>query len=517
MKLIIIKILILALPGGLLSQELSGLRERIIFSDSDTVRLGTVKIVPGSIKLFTTEDENIADSLFRSDPLNSLLILGNDFPFRKKEIIVRYRVFTSDPSLATSKKDTILVIPVSRDDSQADPYRHTYRQVDDSHWEGDGLLKNGSISRGMNFGNNQDLTVSSNLNLQLSGRLDDNINILASISDQNIPLQPDGYSMQIHEFDKISVQLYNDNLSLTAGDFDVESGSGKFLPLNKKGQGIQFSTAHQPGKGIFTGLTSSTSAAVSKGRYHRNSFQGIEGNQGPYKLKGTNNEIYIIVLAGSERVYVDGKLLTRGVDRDYTIDYNLAEINFTSGMPVTKDRRIVVEFEYSDRNYTRFMVSGTTVMSTKKGSYFFNIFSEHDARNQPLMQELRDHEKQLLSSIGDSLHRAWVPKIDSVEFRDDMVLYQLSDSIVDGISYMVYHHSTDPARAHYRLGFSYVGENRGNYTQVSSAANGRVFRWSAPVNGTPSGTYEPVTMLIAPGKQQVISMGGNSSISERIG
>jgi hypothetical protein len=295
----------------------------------------------------------------------------------------------------------------------------------------------------------------------------------------------------------------------------LKTAGGNSLPVNKKGQGIRFSTAHQPGQGIFTGLTSSTSAAVSKGRYHRNSFQGIEGNQGPYKLKGTNSEIYIIVLAGSERVYADGKLLARGVDRDYTIDYNLAEINFTSAMPVTKDRRIVVEFEYSDRNYTRFMVSGSTGMSTEKGNYFFNVFSEHDARNQPLMQELRDHEKQLLSALGDSLHRAWVPKIDSVEFRDDIVLYRLSDSIVDGISYLVYKHSNDPASAHYRLGFSYVGENRGNYTQVSSAANGRVFKWSAPLNGTPSGNYEPVTMLVAPGKQQVISMGGNSFISQR--
>jgi hypothetical protein len=216
------------LPSSLLSQELSGIRERIIFWDSDTVRLGTVKIVPGSIRLFTTEGEDIDESLFRTDPLNSLLILGNDFPFREVEIIVKYRVFTSDPSLATSNKDTILVIPAGRDDSQADPYRHTYRQVKASHWEEDGLFKNGSISRGMSFGNNQDLTVSSNLNLQLSGRLDDNINILASISDQNIPIQPEGYSVKMQEFDKISVQLYNENLSLTAGDFDVENGRGKF-------------------------------------------------------------------------------------------------------------------------------------------------------------------------------------------------------------------------------------------------------------------------------------------------
>ena len=502
------------LPAGLFSQELSGIREKIIYAASDTIRLDSLKIVPGTIGLFTLSgNEKIEDSLFHSDALNSLLILKKHFPFRGSEIVARYRVFTSDPSLGLSKKDTSLIMPFQRDTTEADPYRYTYRQLSENIWSGEGLVRNGSISRGVNFGNNQDVTVSSNLNLQLSGKLDDNINILASISDQNIPLQPEGYSQQIQEFDKISIQLYNDNLSLTAGDFDVHGGRGKFLPLSKKGQGVQFSTTHNSGNGLFNNLSSSTSAAVSKGRYHRHSFQGIEGNQGPYKLKGAGNELFIIVLAGSERVYMDGRLLSRGVDRDYTIDYNLAEITFTSAKPVTKDRRIIAEFEYTDRNYTRFMVSNTTGMSTERGDYFINVFSEHDARNQPLMQELRDEEKQLLSSIGDSLHRAWVPKIDSVEFRNDMVLYQKSDSIVDGISYLIYQHSTDPARAHYRLGFSYVGENRGNYNPVSSAANGRVFRWSAPVNGLLSGSYEPVTLLVAPGKQQVVSMGGNTFIS----
>lgn len=513
MKQLIIKILLLLLPSGLLSQELSGIREKTIIAIDGTVQLDSLKIVPGSIELMYRNTVKIADSLYHAEPLGSAITFFDGFPYTGEQIDVSYRVFTSDPSLGMSRKDTTLIVPYQREEEAGDRLRYKYREVSDGIWSEEGLSRSGSISRGISFGNNQDVIVNSNLNLQLSGKLDDNINVLASISDQNIPLQPDGYSQQIQDFDRIFIQLFNDKLKLTAGDFGVEGGGGVFLPVDKKAQGIQFSSLHEPGNGRITGINNTASAAVAKGRYHRNSFTGSEGNQGPYKLKGANNELFIIVLAGTEKIYVDGRLLSRGVDRDYTIDYNLAEITFTSNMPITKDRRIIAEFEYSDRNYARFMLANTSEFTTAGGNYFINIFSEHDARNQPFMQELKEEEKALLSSLGDSLHLAWVPKADSVEFRDDIVLYEKSDTIADGQTYTIYIYSVDPDKAHYRPGFSYVGENNGNYKRVNNAANGRVFSWTAPVNGIPSGSHEPVTRLVAPKKHQVASMGGTSFLS----
>ncbi len=505
--------MILVFPSCLFSQELSGLREKIVTAGNDTIRLDTIAIVPGSITLTTFSGEQVDSSLYRVCPLDALILPARDFPWLGEELIATYRVFMAGPDLALSRKDTALIVPWQREEMAEDPYRYSYRPVEEDFWKEERLMRSGSISRGISFGNNQDVIVNSNLNLQLSGKLDDNLNIVASISDQNIPLQPEGYSMQLHEFDRVFIQLYNDNVAITAGDFGVRGGGGTFLPLDRKAQGVQFAASLEPRSGPFTGVSNTAGAAMAKGRYHRNSFSGMEGNQGPYKLSGPNNELFIVVLAGSERVYVDGRLLTRGADRHYVIDYNLAEITFTSNMPITKDRRIIVEFEYSDRNFARYMLTNTTGLETAKGSYFVNIYSEHDARNQPVLQELSDDDIELMASVGDSLHLAWLPRVDSVEFRNDIVLYEKTDTVANGISYGIYRYSVDPQKAFFRPAFSYVGENRGNYRQVRSAANGRVFEWTAPVNGVPSGTHEPVTRLVSPKKHQVASFGGARSIS----
>src|SRR5690606_13162357 len=96
-------------------------------------------------------------------------------------------------------------------------------------------------------------------------------------------------------------------------------------------------------------------AALVRGQYARSAFTGQEGNQGPYKLRGQNGELYVLVVSGSERVFVNGILLERGENNDYIIDYNAGEITFTSTFPITSEMRINIEYQYSDRNYTRFV------------------------------------------------------------------------------------------------------------------------------------------------------------------
>ena len=167
--------------------------------------------------------------------------------------------------------------------------------------------------------------------------------------------------------------------------------------------------------------------ALSKGKFARNIIQGTEGNQGPYRLRGNNNEPFIIVLAGTELVYLDGKLLERGQEFDYTVDYNTSEVTFTARHLITKDSRIVIEFQYSDQNYARSLFQARTNYQTDKLDFWFNAYTEQDVKSQSLQQDLSLGDKQLLAESGDSLSLARVTAIDSIGYVDNQVLYKLID------------------------------------------------------------------------------------------
>jgi len=514
LKRVLLILLFIVTASVILSQTLINLKQKSFQITSDTIFLDSLSVATESLLFFSADGDTLKDFKYHFDFENSLIIF--DKRPEQKSIMIQYKVFPINfftPVSLFNKSDFL-----AGDNKEENEYEFIFSREDyKSAYNQTSLSRKGSISRGVSFGNNQDVIVNSGLNLQLDGKLNDDLFILAAISDNNIPIQPDGNSQQLQEFDKVFIKLFNDRIFLTAGDFELKKPHGYFLNYYKKAQGADFGinckNITKSGKDYT--VETKISGAVAKGKYRRQEIKGTEGNQGPYKLTGANNELYIVVLAGTEKVYVDGILLMRGADLDYVIDYNLGELVFTAKQPINKDKRIIVEFEYSDRNYTRFLVTGSGLISFDKSKVWINIYDESDNKNQPYDQELSAEDKKLLSEIGDNKELALIPGYDSIGFSSGEIRYMLTDTIV-GAEYFdsIFVYSTNPENALYKVNFSYVGPNKGYYKKGVTSANGRVYEWVAPINGVMQGDYIPYQQIVTPEKSQMLVIGSESQVFE---
>ncbi len=373
----------------------------------------------------------------------------------------------------------------------------------------DGLNTVGSISRGITIGNNQNAVLNSQLDLQITGKLSDKVSIRASIQDANIPTQEGGYSQSLDEFDQIFIELYSDNWKIRAGDVDLENNNSYFGRFTKKVQGIALGGTFEHENGAKT--SAFASGAIVRGVFQRSEFTGQEGNQGPYKLVGPNGELFILIVSGSERVYVNGLLLQRGENNDYVIDYNAGEIKFNPTYPITANMRITVEYQYSDRSYTRFIGYGGGNYNSEKLDIGTYIYSENDAKNQPLQQNLSEEQVAILGAAGDDMDKMIAPSAIPDSYSENKILYK--KEVIDGQEVFVF--SNNPEDELFSVRFTLVGNNQGNYVVSDQSAISRIFEYVAPLNGVPQGNYEPIIQLNAPTKLQIGGLNGRYRPSEK--
>lgn len=366
---------------------------------------------------------------------------------------------------------------------------------------GDNLQKSGSIIRGLTVGSNRDLTLNSGFRMQLAGKLSDEIDVVAALTDENSPIQPEGTTQTLQEVDKVFVDIKSATVGATLGDFNLQVGrdvGGEFGQLARKVQGAQgrISTIHEGGKD--GGFSASVTGAVGRGKFHSLQFAGIEGNQGPYRLSGKNGERQIIVIAGSERVYFDGAQMTRGETNDYTIDYSSAEITFSSRRLVTNASRIVVDFEYSDRQYSRNLLNAeaTAKVAGERATVHAVFTQESDDISAPIDFSLDDSAKAILGQSGSDRFKASRPG-SSYTGRDSLGAargqYALRDTVIGGKSYSYFIYAPGDTSAVYNVIFSSVEAMPPDSLGYSRIALGQ-FR----VVGVGQGNYLPLQFLPVP-------------------
>ncbi|QES87206.1 hypothetical protein [Rhizosphaericola mali] len=462
------------------------------------VFLDANSVVPQSFHI-----DGVDTSYYTLDYINAFLIWKKAFP-NKESVTATFRVFPYKFTTKTQRfsYDSIININIGSQRSVARNYQLNDKSEDLFNFGN--IDYNGSFGRSISFGNSQDAVFNSQFNLQMNGYIGDSIQLAAALTDNNLSIQPDGTTQQLNEFDQILIQFKKRNWEVDLGDIDLRQNNNYFLSFYKRLQGVTLAFQSNVGKNIKSRTI--FNGAIAKGKFARNVLAVTDGNQGPYPLTGNNNETYFVVLAGTEKVFMDGVQLQRGQDQDYVIDYNTAQITFTSKTMISSDKRIQVEFEYADRNYLNSMVYvGNETQFGNKLKVNVAAYTNNDAKNSPINQTLDTDQKQFLADLGDSINKAYYQNVSPQAFDATLIMYRKTDTIVNGIHDSVFVYTTDSLQAKYAPSFISVGTGNGDYVYVSSDANGKVYQWVAPVNSVKQGNYVPAQFLVTPKKQQIVT------------
>lgn len=463
---------------------------------NDSIRVDSVSIHPKQFKVLNILGKEISSKEYSINFKKSLLIIDAK---KYQEITVQYFRLPAFLTKVYAPFNKNLMVPNTTNTRKL--YSLTTNKKTSEVALFDGLQTKGFIVRGITGGNNQNSVTNAGLDLEISGKLSKEVRLRANIFDTNIPLQENGYSQNITDFDRIFIELSSEKWRVKAGDISLQNTASYFMPFSKQVSGLEVSAT------IGKHLNVGASGAIVRGKFSTFIFTGIEGNQGPYKIRGPNNEPGIIMIAGSETVYVNGTPIHRGEDKDYIIDYNLSEIRFNTTFPITNDMRIAIDFQFSDRNFTRFVTYEKA--SYKKDAFTISgyFYNESDAKDQPLQQNLTDIQKQILTEAGNDTSKMITENAFVDVFSENKILYK--KTLVNGLD--VFEYSTDENLELYNVTFTNVGANKGNYVFDRSIAIGNVFKFE----GINKGDYNPVTQLIAPTKFQTFIVKYNYQPSEK--
>lgn len=460
------------------------------------IQLPHAPLEPGSVAL-SVENLRLREGLdYRVDALRGRVTFLQErwlgLPTR-----IRYRVLRLElpESLAMQRRSQLpWLMRGSRGDSLALDSLAAGGLGGASAEAGTQLRTSGSFLRGVRVGSGGQVGMESGLRLQVEGQLGPEVEVEAFLSDRNTPIQPEGRSQNLEEIDRIHVQVRSPRWRAQLGDIDLDLQSGSYLQVRRTVDGVQAGYDDRSRRLV-------AHLAGARGRFRRQEWSGQEGVQGPYQLRSEQGGDQILVLAGSETVWLDGVELTRGEDRDYVMDYSLAQLSFTARRPVTAEHRIQVEFQYAERLYARNLYGFTGESPLAPGLQLrLGLAGERDDAGRPLDVFLDDEDRRLLALAGDgsSSVAAWGSGVREVEPGTGS--YRLVDSLAG--QWGSYEWAEEPEgdeRFRYQLRFSELGRAAdgtllGDYSRQFSSSGRIWYRFE----GAQGGTWAPLIPLAAP-------------------
>lgn len=393
----------------------------------------------------------------------------------------------------------------------------------------------GSKTVSLEVGNAQDLTVRQSLDVSLSGEIVEGVRVRGVLSDRQTPLQAEGRTTELSDLDRVFLQVEGRGAGMMLGDFVLRGPPGLFTRYERQLDGIQLTGQRGPAR-------ANLAAATVPGVYRTVDFEGVEGKQGPYDLRPSDAPVAAAVVAGTERVWLDGELLVRGEDRDYMIDYAGSKLTFTGRRVVTQSSRITVDYQIASQPYRRSAYAaelrwgtasrGEQEVGSEGGALTGNgdgrggteagaqarirgpdgggtsprgwgvrasVLTERDDRDRPVGGPLTDREKEILEAAGDSLVASLSSGVDCGSPGHGDYEQVAADSLAD-----LFFRYVGDSLGTCRVRFDDVGEGHGDYRDSTLAGGTVVYRFV----GMRRGRFLPGRAVPRPAERSLLALQG---------
>lgn len=368
------------------------------------------------------------------------------------------------------------------------------------------LRLQGNKSLAVQMNSTQNFSLQQNLNLALAGQITSDVEIKALLSDQNLPVSSDGNTKRFDELDKLSLALSSPAFNATLGDIQQQSGEpgqanqlsgSQIFSYSKRLKGVQ-SSYNKGNLGV------DVTVADSKGRNSSFQFYGEDGKQGPYLLKTGDGKAIVNIIPASEKVWLDGKLLSRGSDYDYSIDYEQGFLVFTPRQIITNQSQVSVDFEYSNENYATDFFASRAKVKLNEGKFVLGatVVNEKEDRNSPNSFSLTAEDKLILKQAGDNSGQAY--RSGAQYAGENQGSY---NKATDSLGNEFYQYA-GPNLGVYNVSFSYVGYKQGSYQNNTSGG----FLYVYPQNGD----YLPIVYFPLPQNQSLLATDLSFAPSENL-
>ena len=200
------------------------------------------------------------------------------------------------------------------------------------------LQVTGTQTFGVSVGSGRALSQNQELRISVDGKVSDNVTVIALLSDQDLPIQPEGTTEDIQDIDQKLIRITSPNVTATLGDFEGSLGNSEFIFFPRALEGV-----HVEGNfkwGSFHIIPSS----IPKGESASKTIRAEEGRS-EYRIDVDGE--FVVVKAGTEIVWLNGERMRRGENHDYVIrDYGDPIIEFTSKHLITSNDSIRIDFEF---------------------------------------------------------------------------------------------------------------------------------------------------------------------------